>query len=335
VTLSDNRVAGDSLNTSYTSASFADKNVGAGKTVSVNGISVGGTDAANYTVNTLAATTADITAKGLTVSGVIASTKVYDGTTAATLNLDGATLTGVVSGDAVTLNTNAVAGTFANATAETNKLVTVSGLTLEGVDAGQYTLTQPTTTADITPASLSVVADDKTKVYGEANPPLTVSYLGFVNGEDTNVLNGTPDLGTLVTTDTPAGTYPITVTVGSLSATNYTFTFQDGQFTVAAPGEPSAQFALGKAALAIAQPATLMGIQAVPNGIKITFKGSAGQTYQIERTSAFQNSATVWTNIGSATTDAAGQGEFTDTSAPPGNGFYRAVSPTSGSLRAR
>jgi hypothetical protein len=266
----------------------------------------------------------------------MASTKVYDGTTAATVNLDGATLTGVVSGDAVTLNTNAVAGTFANATAETNKLVTVSGLTLEGADAGQYTLTQPTTTADITPAILSVVADDKTKVYGEANPPLTVSYLGFANGEDTNVLNGTPDLGTLVTIDTPAGTYPITVTVGSLSATNYTFTFQDGQFTViAAPGEPSAQFALGKAALAIAQPATLTGIQAVPNGIKITFKGSAGQTYQFERTSALQNSGTVWTNIGSAMTDAAGQGEFIDTSAPPGNGFYRAVSPTTGSLRAR
>ena len=47
---------------SYTSATFADKNVGTGKTVSVSGISISGTDAGNYTFNTTATTTADITA---------------------------------------------------------------------------------------------------------------------------------------------------------------------------------------------------------------------------------------------------------------------------------
>jgi len=78
---------------------------------------------------------------------------------------------------------------------------------------------------------------------------------------------------------------------------------------------------------ATAQPATLTGIQVVPNGIKIRFTGSAGQTYQIVRASALLNSGTVWTNIGSATTDAAGKGEFIDTYAPPMHSFYRAVSP--------
>jgi hypothetical protein len=187
---------------------------------------------------------------------------------------------------------------------------------------------QPTTTADITPAALLVVADDKTKVYGEANPSLTASYLGFVNGEDANVLSGSADLGTPVTTDTPEGTYPITLTVGSLSATNYTFTFQDGQFTVmgAAPSEASTPFS-GEEALTIAPPATLTGIRVVPNGIKISFTGSASQTYQIVRASELLNSGTVWTNIGSATTDAAGNGEFTDTNALPTHAFYRAVSP--------
>src|SRR5262249_45916845 len=43
VTLSDNRAAGDSLTTSYSSASFADKNVGTAKSVSVSGISISGT----------------------------------------------------------------------------------------------------------------------------------------------------------------------------------------------------------------------------------------------------------------------------------------------------
>src|SRR5207247_7729621 len=40
VTLSDNRVSGDSLSTSYASASFADKQVATTKTVSVSGIAV-------------------------------------------------------------------------------------------------------------------------------------------------------------------------------------------------------------------------------------------------------------------------------------------------------
>ncbi len=62
VVLSDNRVAGDVLSTSYSTANFADSNVGAGKTVNVLGISVSGTDAGNYTYNTTATALADITA---------------------------------------------------------------------------------------------------------------------------------------------------------------------------------------------------------------------------------------------------------------------------------
>jgi len=118
----------------------------------VSGISVSGTDAGNYTVNTEASTVADITAATLTVVGIVAENKVYDGTTVATLNLDGAALVGVVSGDDVMVDASGVAGAFADAEVGTNKLVTVSGLTLIGADAARYTLTLPTTTADITPA---------------------------------------------------------------------------------------------------------------------------------------------------------------------------------------
>src|SRR6185436_15554729 len=67
-TLTDNRVAGDSLSASYTSASFANKNVSAAKTVSVIGITLSGTDAANYTANMTASTTADITTRALAVT---------------------------------------------------------------------------------------------------------------------------------------------------------------------------------------------------------------------------------------------------------------------------
>src|SRR5439155_21944927 len=86
VTLSDNRVPGDVLTDASTAASFADKNVGTAKAVSVTGISISGPDAANYTFNTTASTSADITARALTVSAAGIS-KVYDVTTDATATL--------------------------------------------------------------------------------------------------------------------------------------------------------------------------------------------------------------------------------------------------------
>src|SRR2546425_381870 len=86
VTLSDNRVAGDVLATTYISASFADKNVASGKAVSVSGITISGTDAGNYTVNSTASTTADITPPPLTVTATGVN-KEYDATTNATVTL--------------------------------------------------------------------------------------------------------------------------------------------------------------------------------------------------------------------------------------------------------
>jgi hypothetical protein len=60
--------------------------VGTGKPVSVSGISISGADAGNYTFNTTASATADITARVLTVSAT-GINKVYDGTAVATVTL--------------------------------------------------------------------------------------------------------------------------------------------------------------------------------------------------------------------------------------------------------
>src|SRR5204863_9073960 len=56
VSLADNRLSGDSLSTTYTTASFASKNVGTVKTVSVSGIALSGADAANYSPNSTTST---------------------------------------------------------------------------------------------------------------------------------------------------------------------------------------------------------------------------------------------------------------------------------------
>jgi hypothetical protein len=89
----------------------------------------------------------------LTVSGITASNKVYDATTTATLNTAGATLAGVIAGDTVTLNTSGATGMFAAKDVGNNIPVNVSGLTIGGPQVVDYTLIQPTTTANITPAT--------------------------------------------------------------------------------------------------------------------------------------------------------------------------------------
>src|SRR5207249_1322126 len=183
-------IGSDNVSLSGGTATFSDKNVGNGKTVTATGLTPSGTAAGNYQLaSTSATTTADITAKGLTVGGVTANNKVYDGTTTATLNLGSAALVGVVSGDTVTLNTASAAGTFANANVGTGKTVAVSGLALSGADAGNYSLTQPTTTANITTKALTVSGiTANNKVYdGTTNATLNVAsaaLVGVASGDD-------------------------------------------------------------------------------------------------------------------------------------------------------
>jgi len=130
---------------------FQSKNVMGtnGSTLEVTAYTVNdGNSGGNYNVTPHTAT-GTITKKNLTVSGITASNKVWDGNTNAALNVSGASLVGVVSGDAVALNTGAAVGTFASSNVGTWN-VAVSGLTISGGDSGNYSLTQPTTTASIT-----------------------------------------------------------------------------------------------------------------------------------------------------------------------------------------
>jgi len=97
-----------------------------------------------------------VTAKPLTVSGLTANHKMQDGTTSATLS-GTAALTNVVAGDEgdVTLSGTPV-GTFASASPGTAVAVTVTGLSLTGDKAANYTLTPLVLSADITPLGAPV-----------------------------------------------------------------------------------------------------------------------------------------------------------------------------------
>ncbi len=165
-----------------------------------------------------------VTKRLLTVSGITANNKGYDGGTTATLNTGSAALVGVVSGDTVTLSTAGATGTFNNKNAGTAKTVTVSGLTISGASAGNYTLTQPTTTANITARAITVTAATNSKGYDGTTSSAGVPTIttGSLAGGDSATWTQTFDTRNVGTgkTLTPSGT----VNDGNGGA-NYTITF--------------------------------------------------------------------------------------------------------------
>ncbi|HET9183279.1 MAG TPA: MBG domain-containing protein, partial [Candidatus Angelobacter sp.] len=116
------------------------------------------------------------------------------------------------------------------------------GFTTVGTHTGAFTVTfggdalhtGSSATADliVTKAVLTVTADNQTRLYGDPNPPLTYTITGFVNQDTIAVVSGTANCTTTATLTSPVGTYPITCTQGTLSATNYDFVFVPGTLTV-------------------------------------------------------------------------------------------------------
>jgi len=217
-------VSGDTVGTSGTTFTFADKNAGTGKTVNVTGTTLTGADAGNYTVTVPASALADILKKAITASVAVTS-KTYDGTTAGTGTV---TLNGVVSGDNVT--TSGTTFIYADKNAGTGKAVVVAGTTVGGADAGNYTVTIPASAlGDILKRALSVTADDASKVQNDPDPALTYTLTsGSLVGGDAFSGNVSRDTG-----ENP-GTYAIKI--GTLNAgDNYTITFTPGTFTINLP----------------------------------------------------------------------------------------------------
>ncbi|NBT84754.1 MAG: hypothetical protein EBT58_07905, partial [Betaproteobacteria bacterium] len=213
-----NRVSGDNLTIAVGSASFNDtvatiglrgKDVGSAKTVDYSNVSLSGSDAGNYSLAaTSGATTAAITAKALTVTGITASNKVYDASQAATVSVSGANNAavlqagGLVAGDQLVVSAT---GLFDTKHVGVGKTVTLTS-TYSGNDRNNYMIAgQATTTADVTPKTLAITdgiswAD---KVYdGQTDAGASVAT-GVTN---TILVNGGMVSGDVVTV-TATGSY--------------------------------------------------------------------------------------------------------------------------------
>jgi filamentous hemagglutinin family protein len=214
-------VGGDTLasatsgSETYATAATASSNVG------IYGITGTGLTAndGNYIFSfaTANATAFTITPATLTVSGEVAASRVYNGTTDATLT--GGTLAGMGSGETVTLTQ---AGHFTSPDAGTAIAVTVTD-SIAGNGAGNYILVEPTDiTANITPATLTYTAAAASFTAGQTPSGLTGTLAGFVAGE-TQLNATTGSLSWTTTAGAASGPGRYAIDGSGLTATNYIF----------------------------------------------------------------------------------------------------------------
>jgi gliding motility-associated-like protein len=180
----NNKKSGDILTVIKTDAIFENKNVGIGKTVSITGIALTGTDAGNYTLTSTTATAkADITAKSLTISAT-ATNKVYDGTVSATVSFSDDRI------DNDILTVTKTAANFANKNVGSDKEVTVTGIALTGTDAGNYSLTTQTLSprANIEARVLSVTGSIPDRFYDGTDKTIGLNLsINKIAGDDISI----------------------------------------------------------------------------------------------------------------------------------------------------
>lgn len=180
----------------------------------------------------------NITPKQLTAD-FLGNDKTYDGSTAGSVS--GGTLAGIVGNDAVSLDTALMNATFADANAGDHKNLTVAGLALTGANAGNYTIGQQTTTANITPLVLQLggvkAADGSTQVAGS-----NLIAVNLVSGDALNFS------GTATLVSGAAGNQMIGNTSGlSIDNPNYTLNGASGSVTVGGRNQVVAQIHDGAA----------------------------------------------------------------------------------------
>lgn len=139
------------------------------------------------------------------------------------------TITGFIAGEsAANLTTQPSVSTPATSgSAAGNYVITASG----GLSQN-YTFTYVAGNMTINKVPLFIVADNKTKAFNTANPTLTATMNGFVNGDTKTILTSQPSLSTTAVAGSPIGNYPITAS--GAAAANYTINYVAGTLTVAA-----------------------------------------------------------------------------------------------------
>ena len=181
-----------------------------------------GTGLTNYTIS-YSNGSLQVTPADLTITGATTLNSLYTGNAKTNTWL---TPVGLLGSDTVTGMSGLATRTNVGSSADNLSTATGIGLT-------NYTISYSNGSLQVTPASLTIAANSQTRLYGGENPTFTETISGFVNGENSSVVNGVPTATSTANSTTGAGTAVITASNSGLSAANYNFnTLVDGILTI-------------------------------------------------------------------------------------------------------
>ncbi|MEO6229183.1 MAG: YDG domain-containing protein [Ferruginibacter sp.] len=243
---------------------------------------------ATYCAATDETQTLTVNKKALTISGVTAMDKVYDGTTTATLT-GTAALVGVLAADISNVILGGTpAANFASPIVGTGIAVAVTGYTISGSAAGNYSLTQPTgLTADITaPAnSISTTATSFSSFCnGTANSMIlpfstTGTFTGQFNIQISNASGSFPSDATsqlLTYVSSTAASVTATIPVGYLIGSGYKVRVVNNAPTYYTSGDNGTPFTINTTPSTPSASTPAAVCQG--NAVTITGAGSTGAT---------------------------------------------------------
>ena len=243
-------VSTDSATVNKTTGTYDNANVGSAKMVSVSlqnsdYVAGGTTNLSNYVLpTTIVGAAGAITPKPVTVTGLAAANKTYDGNSSVVITQWGSVATGVINESLTLLSGTA---SFVDASAQNGKTVTASGYSLAngaGGAASNYTLTSSTstTTANIDQKAVTVSSVARTTTYdGTTTYADLTSTTGFVSSAlaqgdwVASVTKAAGGTGVTSSGVAQAGSYTVTpsvATLGAGSASNYSFSYAASTNTV-------------------------------------------------------------------------------------------------------
>jgi MBG domain (YGX type)/Bacterial Ig-like domain (group 3)/Domain of unknown function (DUF4214) len=263
-------------------------------------ITVGGAVDGDYTIS-YANGSLTIVPAALTISADNKS-MVYGGTLPSLT----ATFTGLVNGD-TPASLTAQPGLSTTATARSH--AGSYAIAISGASDPDYAINNVNGTLTITPAALTITADNESMIYGSALPTLNASYSGFVNGDSAASLTTPPSLSTGATASSPVGTYAILA--NGAGSSDYAISFVNGILTIT-PAATTTALASSADPSANGQTVTLTAtVSLVPVG--------AGQS---TGTVTFQDGSTV---LGTGTVGANGTATITTSALNVGTHLITAV----------
>ncbi len=232
-----NVVPGDDVVVAFSGAGGAqmlDKHAGLAKPVALTGLTLSGADAGNYRVGGVDGLTVNIAPRPVSLAGVRALDRVYDGSTLVAIDRSGARIEGAIAGDELELATDAT-GTLPDKAAGDNRPVSVAGIALAGADARNYVVGDSAAiTANIAPRVISAVFAGLDKVYdGSTAASVAISAAGLLAGDAATLLGnavftgpGARNAGTdkpvaisdLRLSGADAGNYRLTASAGTTTA---------------------------------------------------------------------------------------------------------------------